>query len=53
MSRKSQYENAVILKPRLLNHMASVDVRSPCGEFAKRQGIIEEYPAASCRESSR
>ena len=30
----------VIYQPSLFNPMASVDVRSPCGEFAKRQGII-------------
>ncbi len=30
----------VIYQPFLFNHMASADVRSPCGEFAKRQGII-------------
>ena len=27
-------------QPFLFNHMASADVRRPCGEFAKRQGII-------------
>ena len=40
MTMKIQYENSVILKPCLLNHMPDADVRSPCGEFAKRQGII-------------
>ncbi|RLB99568.1 MAG: hypothetical protein DRH90_20260 [Deltaproteobacteria bacterium] len=40
MIMKIQYENAVILQPCLFNNMASADVRSPCGKFAKRQGII-------------
>ena len=35
-----QYENTVIWQPCLFNHMAGADVRSPYGEFAKRQGII-------------
>ncbi len=30
----------VIYQPFLFNHMASADVRNPCGEFAMRQGII-------------
>ncbi len=30
----------VIKQSCLFNYMASADVRSPCGEFAKRQGII-------------
>jgi hypothetical protein len=46
MLMKIQYENAVIWQPCLFNNMASADVRSPCGEFAKHQGLIEEYPAA-------
>ena len=37
---KIQYENPVIWQPCLFNFMAGADVRSPYGEFAKRQGII-------------
>ena len=40
MKRKIQYEKAVIWQPCLFDLMTSADVRSPCGEFAKRQGII-------------
>ena len=37
---KIQYENTVIYQPCRFNFMAGADVRNPCGEFAKRQGII-------------
>ena len=40
MTMKAQYEKLVIWQPCLFNYMASADVRSPYGEFAKRQGII-------------
>ena len=46
-------ENVVIWQSCLFNTMAGADVRSPCGEFAKCQGIIHFAFAESRKLSSK